>query len=637
MAIVSEGTDVQPRHGTFGDTWAMLVAGWADHLDASGANLLIDGIRNHAEPHGSYEGVTRMLWGIGGWLSRPDRPATITWRDRTYNLEALMRRALVSGTDPGGPDYWGDPVSTGTAQPTVEAGQVAFALWQTRERIWNWLEDKERQQIAHWLIACGEPPEQRWRNNWALFWAVNHAARAQLGIPFDRDIIDDVLGRYLDGVYCGDGWYDDGAKRGANHFDDYNLWVFTSHVLAWIDIEGKEYPERAAALLERARLQMGHVPSFFAADGAYPEYGRSGAYKFARLGALLWAHRHGAWPHSAGLLRTIVDRHLGWYLRHGAARADGTLRQALTATGSEAIRETYVSTGAPYWAMQAFGGLWSLEDDDPFWSAAPEPLPIEQRDVHRVLPEPGWILSGSRESGQIHRFTANVSYYPAKYAKLVYSTAAPYNAGLGDGVPTPDAMIGLHVDGHVSHRTRNDSAAIDEAGWIRYRHRHELLDIEAVFDTIIIPDGDLHLRLHRLVDTSVTGTVPTVEGAAALGFDEGDNPRLVCDREAGVSGGVTGKGAVAIRGWDRHRSPRLPRSFADGGRGNVVYGQNVIPYLEGELAVGDTAVSTVFLGTASQMVSGGAVSLLADEPAVRWDDDGRVEVRWRDQRWSIAG
>ncbi|MBA3378290.1 MAG: DUF2264 domain-containing protein, partial [Chloroflexia bacterium] len=107
---------MQPRHGTFGDSWALLVAGWADHLDASGANLLIDGIRNHAEPHGSYEGVTRMLWGIGGWLSRPERSATVSWRDRSYDLEALMRRALVSGTDPGGPGYWGDPVSTGTAQ-----------------------------------------------------------------------------------------------------------------------------------------------------------------------------------------------------------------------------------------------------------------------------------------------------------------------------------------------------------------------------------------------------------------------------------------------------------------------------------------------------------------------------------------
>ncbi len=635
MAMISEGMDVQPRYGIFEDTWAMLVAGWADHLDASGANLVIEGIRNYAEPRGSYEGVTRMLWGIGGWLSRPDRPATIAWRDQAYDLEALMRRALVAGTNPDGPGYWGDPASTGTAQPTVEAGQVAYALWQTRDRLWKHLDDGQRRQIGQWLIACGEPPEQRWRNNWALFWAVNHAARGALGIPFDRDIIDDVMGRYLDGVYRGDGWYDDGAKRGANHFDDYNLWVFTSHMLAWIDIDGKEYPERAADLLERTRLQMGHIPSCFAADGAFPEYGRSGSYKFARLGALLWAYRHGAWPHSPGLLRTIVERHLGWYLRHGAIRADGTLRQALTATGSASIRETYISTGASYWAMQAFGGLWSLANDDPFWTAALEPLPIEVGDVLRVLPEPGWILGGTRESGQIHRFTTHVSHYPAKYAKLVYSTAAPYNAGLGNGAPTPDAMIALHLEGHVSHRTVNETAAIDETGWIRYRHRHVLSGVEVVFDTIIVPDGDLHLRIHRVVEASVNGPFPTIEGAAALGFDDGDTPRLVCEPGATFSGGVTNGHAVAIRGWDRHRSPRLPRSFADGGRGNIVHSQNVIPYLEGGLEVGDTAISTVFLGTAWQFRERDFASRLGDEPSVHWNDDGSVEVEWRGRQRTI--
>lgn len=285
--------------------------------------------------------------------------------------------------------------------------------------------------------------------------------------------------------------------------------------------------------------------------------------------------------------------------------------------------------------MQAFGGLWSLADDDPFWSASPEPLPIERGDVYRVLPEPGWILSGTQESRQIHRFTTHVSYYPAKYAKFVYSTAAPYNAGLGNGAPTPDAMIALHVDGHVSHRTRNETVLIHADGWIRYRHRHELPGVDAVFETVIIPDGDLHLRLHRLVEASTDRPIPTIEGAAALGFDEGDTPRLLRDPSSGISGGVTIEHAIAIRCWDRHRSPRLPRSFADGGRGNIVHGGNVIPHLVGELAVGDLAVSTVFLGTARQMAQSDAISRLADQPTVRWGDDGSVEVDWRGRQRTI--
>jgi hypothetical protein len=337
-----------------------------------------------------------------------------------------------------------------------------------------------------------------------------------------------------------------------------------------------------------------------------------------------------------GLLRSIVERHLGWYLRRGAVRADGTLRQALTATGSAAIRETYISTGAPYWAMQLFGGLWSLPDDDPFWDADPEPLPVEERDVHLVLPEPGWIVTGSRESGQIHRFPAHTAHYAAKYAKFVYSTAAPYNVGLGNGAPTPDAMIAVVVDGHLSHRTVNDDVRVGD-GWLRYRHRHELSDVHVLFDTVIVPDGDLHLRIHRLVESSGDAAIHTVEGAAALGFDAGDTPRLGADPDARLSWGVTSEHAVAIHGWDTHRTPHLPRSFADGGRGNVVHGYNIIPYLEGDLAIGDVAVATVFLGTSRQAATIDPLNRLADQPIVRWATDDSVTVTWRGREWTIPG
>ena len=71
------------------DLWTRIVAGWADHLDASGARTLLDGIPNAADAGGSYEGVTRMLWGLGSWLSYPDRPSRLTWRGIDYDLEAL--------------------------------------------------------------------------------------------------------------------------------------------------------------------------------------------------------------------------------------------------------------------------------------------------------------------------------------------------------------------------------------------------------------------------------------------------------------------------------------------------------------------------------------------------------------------
>src|SRR5690606_653518 len=97
-------------------------------------------------------------------------------------------------------------------QRTVESGQVAFALWQTKARVWDEFTDLERTRIYDWLERFGRRPAQ-WDNNWALFWVLNHVCRKALDIPYDQTIIDDVIGQYLDGVYCGDGWYDDRSEE----------------------------------------------------------------------------------------------------------------------------------------------------------------------------------------------------------------------------------------------------------------------------------------------------------------------------------------------------------------------------------------------------------------------------------------
>ncbi len=298
--------------------WARLVAGWAHSLDAEGARTLMDGAPNRADVGGSYEGVTRMMWGLGGWLSQPNRPTTVQWRGETFDLEALTRRALIKGCDPDSPSYWGVEYLPPRHhdQRTVETGQVAFALWQSRERLWNHMNEAERSRIFDFLERFARPPVHL-GSNWSLFWVLNHASRKALDLPYEQSIIDDVLGGYLDGVYLGDGWYDDAPQRGAGYIDDYNLWVFGSHVLAWAQVDGHTQPERRDELLERVRQRMEHLPYFFAADGAYTEFGRSLAYKFARLGAPLWAYKLGVWPHSTGMLRRLVGKHLRWYVDHG--------------------------------------------------------------------------------------------------------------------------------------------------------------------------------------------------------------------------------------------------------------------------------------------------------------------------------
>lgn len=603
--------------------WARLVAGWADHLDLTGARTLFDGIPNRHDSGGSYEGVTRMLWGLGGWLSRPDRDTVVEWRGRSYDIAALTRQALLAGTDPASSGYWGVPSDPGASgrsdQRTVESGQVAFALWQSRSHIWDTLDDPERARILDWLDACGRRPPA-WRSNWALFWALNHASRKALGAPHDQSIIDDVLA-WLDDVYCGDGWYDDGPARGVNHFDDYTLWVFSSHVLAWAQVDGESRPERRGELLERLRELMAHVPYFFAADGRYPEYGRSLSYKFARLGAPIWAHHAGVWPHAPGMLRRMVGRHIRSYVDAGAVRADGTLRQELSSEGSRDIREPYVAIGSTYWAMQAFGALWTLANDDPFWTDDEHPLPVEQGDFTRVLREPGWVLVGSTATGGVQRFSAISSHTPAKYGKFAYATHAPFNVGLTGGTSSPDSMLCLISGDHIGHRNHTLHAMVGEPGWLRFRYEQTLGDHIHRIETVIVTHGDTHLRAHRVELADGAPPVHAVEGGFPLGYHPGAVPTVSTTSESLRSSATEGPLTSSITGIEGYDRARLPGPWMGDQTLNSVYGRYVLPLLEiDQVTDRHELACLVFLGPLGEEAP--------VTPMVRWLEDGTVSVRW---------
>lgn len=610
------------------DLWSRIVAGWANSLDSSGARVLLDGIPNPEDAGGSYEGVTRMLWGLGSWLSRPERPAILRWRGASYDLEQLTRHALIGGTNPQSRGFWGNPPPRAEYdQRTVETGQVAFATWQSRARIWDQMSASERENLIAWLDRFGQMPAA-WHSNWALFWVLNHAARKALGASHNQATIDSGL-EYLEGVTSGGGWYDDAAKRGEQKFDDYNWWVFTTHELAWAACDGASQPRRRTLLLDRIQQRMAHYPYFFAADGAYAEYGRSLSYKFARLAAPLWAYQHGVWPHSVGMLRRLVGRHLRWYVDHGALRPDGTLRQSLTATGSNAVRESYISTGAVYWAMLAFAGLWALADDDPFWSVAEEPLPVEQASFVRAIPQPGWLLVGTQTSGAIQRFNAGSSgYYPAKYDKYLYATAGPFNVGLADGAPGPDSMLCLVYGEQLAHRTGTSAFAIGEPGWLRMRYVQQIGGGAHTIETIIVVRGELHVRVHRVtLDLQANGPIGALEGPAPLGYDTGDTPEIISNVAEGWESAAVHGRMVAIRrlfGYDGQR-----RAMAWCGRTdlNSVYGEYVLPLLSvTQLKPIHDLACLIYTGSIS--IEPATFTHLI--PVITWADTGALHLAWPD-------
>ncbi|MFN8447193.1 MAG: DUF2264 domain-containing protein [Anaerolineae bacterium] len=94
----------------------------------------------------------------------------------------LTYQALVNGCDPDAPGSWRrEPLRRadwGSAHGRM--AQVAFVLWQTRDRIWARMTDGERGHVIDFLEQVGRRPSA-WNSNWALFWVLNHAARKALG------------------------------------------------------------------------------------------------------------------------------------------------------------------------------------------------------------------------------------------------------------------------------------------------------------------------------------------------------------------------------------------------------------------------------------------------------------------------
>jgi hypothetical protein len=409
-----------------------------------------------------------------------------------------------------------------------------------------------------------------------------------------------------------------------------------------VHVDGANRPDKRALYLERTRALMQHYSYFFAANGAYTEYGRSLTYKFARLGVALWAYKLGAWPHSVGMLKRLVGRHLRWYFDRGAVTAQGALIQPVTRQGSEAVLDPYNATGSPYWAMQAFGGLWSLPDDDPFWNADEEPLPVERQDFVKAFPQPGWVLVGRQATGEVQRFNAGSTHrppehHPAKYDKFVYSTAAPFNSGLINGMPAPDAMLALSDGRLYGHRFGNRAFAVDQAGWLRMKYVQEIGGGTHTIDTTIICRGEAHVRAHRItLDPGARAPISAVEGAAALGYTPGMIYTLTYDdtRHAvsavvpqDVDRGTHGRAVAirAVRGYDG-----LSSTDAWGGHPeiNTVYAKYVLPLLNvNRVKPTHELICVVHIGGETVEESLALVDQVAD---ARWLEDGTFELIWRE-------
>ena len=112
------------------------------------------------------EGFARTSPLFAAWIYS-GRPAKVVdpQTGKLVDLIDVLRRGILSGTDPLSQNYWGDIKSND--QRILETADISRLLWLTKEPIWFKLSDIERKKVADWLLQVNNAKITN-RNNWIL-------------------------------------------------------------------------------------------------------------------------------------------------------------------------------------------------------------------------------------------------------------------------------------------------------------------------------------------------------------------------------------------------------------------------------------------------------------------------------------
>ncbi|MGW6495269.1 DUF2264 domain-containing protein [Nonomuraea angiospora] len=457
-------------------------------------------------------------------------------------------RGLATATDPASSERW--PSLADAAQARVEAAVIAIALHESRRWIWDNLTPRVQEQVVDWLagsIGSWYPD-----SNWLWFHNVTQAFLRSVGGPYDQAKMEENL-EFLDNCYLADGWYSDNRPDGrGGNIDWYAGWVMQQFSLWYCRVSAGEpgTAERQAVYAERLKAYLTGAGALFGADGAPLHQGRSLSYRHAAVGALWTGAVFDANPYSPGRLRRTCMGAVKYFVERGAFDEDGLLSPGWLGR-FEAMRESYISPGSPYWASLGLTGL-VLPESHPVWTDVEQPAPIDLEDRVGAIRPIGWLVSGTASDGIVRAINHGVDHsgvVPVAerplYNRFGYSTVtAP--------VPLSDGSAGKAVDNQV--------ALIDRSG--RWSQR-------PVFDLISIDD-------HRAESRHVARFARAEPGE---GFDEG--PELTCvslvrgsvEVRAVRIGSAVRAEALVISGF------AVPRKPASGARTDLV--SAVVPLTDG--------------------------------------------------------
>ena len=512
----------------FLSTFARYFRGWFDVLRESSPDLAVwntPGPRrgNADTPSGiPCDGLTRMMPALAAYAAQPANPGLTDNLGQRVDLRAVIRSALLAGTNPQHPHFWGfGPLKWNWRQ--MESSFVAWSLWLSRDWLLPSLSKSDIAQLQAWLESCTRYTDHY--SNWSLFTAVNLAARIALrDHGFDAD--EDALRRDLipgDEVHAGDGWLFDWKYADLSY---YNFWVFGLHH-CYLRAMLPDWPnvmlDRAMARFEQ---RMHDLPLLIDAAGRNVLFARSTAYRWAWLQGLVAAHYIGRSVLPAGLSRTMLGMNLHYWLSNDALDQRGVLRANLTPVASEGSMDRYITPSSSYWNSQVFLCLAFGPGHD-FWTAPAQAVPAAQADFVEPRPGPGLVFQGIQATGEIRLWSLrNLESPRPHYGKFVYCTEFPLNADPAHNTLWEN-QFGLRLaDGSALKPHDVQEVDTNDGRTMHLVWRFRIEDaFGATVHTTLRADADAYEATHEI---DLVGTVPEgitwIEGGFTLPLDSAESP-----------------------------------------------------------------------------------------------------------------
>ena len=323
------------------------------------------------------EGVSRVLPTLAAWLHNrsADDTAIIGLNGLTIDVAAIMRKALLAGTNPHHRGYWG--ALRDYDQRTCESADIALALWLSKCTTWDMFTPTEQQQVTHWLKQASVVATVD--NNWHLFALTVEAVLFDL--TGENNINHEKYARIKE-FHVGSGWFRDGAK---GNYDFYNAWGF-HYSLYWLD---QILPDLDKAFISSTLQQFCASYRYLFTPQGLAFFGRSACYRLAAAAPLLAAidcRGDNLSPDEAesqislGEAKRAFTCNLRYFIGNGAMR-NGAPTQGLFADDAR-LMDNYSGPASSFWSLRALNIAFYCGDRIGLWTAAETPLAVEQGDFN---------------------------------------------------------------------------------------------------------------------------------------------------------------------------------------------------------------------------------------------------------------